>query len=89
MLDDEKFFLTQQDILKLNSYEHLLDEQVRKKKTDFATLINIYNIRISVVDTMIDNICQNSFLIFTAWDFTLKEDTTFCKWKRMQNSTSL
>lgn len=78
LLDDEKIFFTQQDILKLSSYEHLLDEQVMQKKTDFLQLlINIYNIRISEADTMIDNICKTPFSFSQHDIFTLKEDTTF------------
>lgn len=77
-LDDEKIFFTQQDISKLKAYEYLLDEQVAQKKTDFLQLlINLYNMRMTEADTMIDNICKMP-LSFSQHDiYTVKEDTSY------------
>ncbi len=61
-LDDDNTLFTQDDYEKLQTYQFILDNEIKQRKTNFLQLLfSIYNLRIAQQDTMVDNICKNSF----------------------------
>lgn len=61
-IDEDRIFLTKQDIIKLEPFRYGLDEQIEQRKKDFfQAILEIYQKRLLQADTMISNICKTSF----------------------------
>lgn len=78
VLDGGKIFFTMEDIAKLQQYRLKLDEEISGKKTAFLQMvINLYGQRTSQADSIIDNICKQSFGFSSAEKYTVREDTSY------------
>jgi carboxyl-terminal processing protease len=77
-LDEPKIFFTKEDMDKLQAYRMRLDEELLLKKTDFLQLLNrLYQQRVGMADTMIDNLCRQPFQFNSPGQFTIAEDTSY------------
>jgi carboxyl-terminal processing protease len=76
-LDESKIFFTKEDMNQLQLYRGNLDDELLHRKTDFLQLLNrLYQQRVSMADTMIDNLCRQPFQFNTPGQFTIAEDTS-------------
>lgn len=70
-LDPQKFFLTGEDIARLQVYRFRIDDEIRNSQADFLQLLTgIYKQRLMQADTMIDHIVAAPF------QFTINERLT-------------
>ncbi|HEY8972543.1 MAG TPA: S41 family peptidase [Puia sp.] len=77
-LDDERIFFTQDDINKLSVWRYKLDEEILGRHTAFLQLlIDLYQQRLTQVDTMIDHIAATPFKFSGPEKLTAYEDTSY------------
>lgn len=77
-VDNEKLFLTQEDIKQLEPYQYKLHQEVAGKRSVFLQLlVNLYQQRLQQADTMIDNICKAPFNFTLNEKYTVIEDTSY------------
>src|SRR6185503_1967837 len=77
-LDDEHIFFTQDDISKLSVWRYKLDEEILGRHTAFLQLlINLYQQRLTQVDTMIDHIAAQPLKFTPGEKLTAQEDTSY------------
>ena len=78
ILDNDRSYLTAEDIAQLQPYRLQLDDELKLQKTTFLSLlINLYQKRLQQVDTMIDNISKKPFDFNIAEKLTVTEDTSW------------
>lgn len=59
MADADKLFFTQEDIVRLATYQFTLNDQIKSKKSDFISLFtNFYQLRIRRADSIINEVCN-------------------------------
>jgi carboxyl-terminal processing protease len=76
-LDNDRIFLTQDDIKQLEPYKFKLHQEVSGKRITFLQLlVNLYQQRLQQADTMIDNICKTPFNFNLNEKYTVVEDTS-------------
>ena len=77
-LDDERIFFTQGDITQLAVYRYTLDQEILNRKTGFLQLLtNLYQQRLTQVDTMIDHIAAKPFNFSLNEKLTQAEDSSY------------
>jgi len=77
-LDDEHMFFIQDDINKLSAWRYKLDEEILGRHTAFLQLlINLYQQRLTQVDTIIDHIAAQPIKFTPNEKFTALEDTSY------------
>jgi len=77
-VDNEKLFLTQEDIKQLETYQYKLHQEIISKRSAFLQLlVNLYQQRLQQADTMIDNICKVPFNFTLNEKYTVAEDTSY------------
>lgn len=77
-LDDQHIFFIQDDINKLSVWRYKLDEEILGRHTAFLQLlINLYQQRLTQVDTMIDHIAATPFKFSSQEKLTAQEDTSY------------
>lgn len=77
-LDEERIFFTQGDIARLAAYQYTLDQEILNRRSDFLQLLtNIYQQRLTQVDTMVDHIAAKPFNFQAGEKITQAEDTTY------------
>ena len=77
-LDNNKIFLTREDMAKLLPYQNQLDDLIKNRKPDFLNqLTALLKQRLQMADTMIDNICKAPFNFSLHEKYTAAEDTSY------------
>jgi carboxyl-terminal processing protease len=76
--DENKVFFTADDITKFIPYSTLIDDEIKKKNTDFLNLFTaVYVQRLKQVDSMAGVACAKPFNLSLPEKFTVAEDTSF------------
>jgi carboxyl-terminal processing protease len=77
-LDEDKIFLTEEDIKALSGFKFDIDDQIKNRQSTFLSAITkIFGDRISKADTMIGNICRTPFNFSLPEKLTVAEDTSY------------
>ena len=77
-LDEDRIFFTKKDINTLSKFEFNIDDEIKNKQSGFLTaLTGICQKRLTMVDTMIDNICKMRFNFSLPEVITVEEDSSY------------
>ena len=77
-LDEQRIFFTQTDVAQLNPYKYSLDQEILNRKTGFLQLLtNLYQQRLTQVDTMVDHIAAKPFNFSANEKITQSEDSSY------------
>lgn len=77
-LDENKIFFTKGDINTLTKFEFKITDEIKNRKSDFLQdLTGICQKRLTMVDTMINNICRIPFNFSLPEKITVDEDTSY------------
>ncbi len=77
-IDEDKIFLTVNDLQQLSKYRYDIDDEIQHKQTTFLeALTKIFADRMAESDTMINNICKAPFNFYLPEKITIAEDTSY------------
>lgn len=77
-LDEDKIFFTKEDINTLSNFEFNIVDQIKNKQSTFlAALTDICKKRLTMVDTMIENIGKKRFNFSLPEEITVEEDSSY------------
>ena len=77
-LDGNKIFFTREDINALTQFEFKIDDEIKNMHPDFlSALTGICKKRLTMVDTMINNICKTPFNFSLPEKITVDEDSRY------------